>query len=114
MLPCTQPLVYQAIARLHSDLDDARNRVSLRDRDFDSLQEGVRQQGESHTNDRFALELEVERVKRDLQRAEEDLEQLRRDLSKKDYALGEREDAIAELVSLSTCHPWLETAAHYL
>ena len=40
--------------------------------------------GDEHTSDRFSLELEIERVKRDLIHAEDQLDQARRDLTKRD------------------------------
>jgi septal ring factor EnvC (AmiA/AmiB activator) len=78
-------------SRLRSELDAAKSRVSERDRDLQSVQnvlrglEDERQKlGDEHTSDRFSLELEIERVKRDLQRAEVDLDQARKDLTKRD------------------------------
>lgn len=86
----------QVYARLQSELDAARDRVSERDRDLASVQnalhglENERQRaGDEHTSDRFSLELEIERVKRDLQRAEVDLDQARRDLTKRDLEVAE-------------------------
>lgn len=78
-------------SRLQTELDTAKTRVSERDRDLHSVQnvlrglEDERQKlGDEHTSDRFSLELEIERVKRDLERAEMDLEQARSQLTKRD------------------------------
>lgn len=94
----------QSVARLTAELEQVRSRLSSRDRDLEAIQEGSRQLGETHTNDRFALELEVERVRRDLERAEEDLERAKRDLEKKEGVLGQREDALADMVSPVRIH----------
>jgi len=78
-------------ARLQSEVESARERVSLRDRDLASVQSALRslederrKLGDEHTSDRFSLELEIERVKRDLIHAEDQLDQARRDLTKRD------------------------------
>lgn len=55
--------------------------------------------GESHTTDRFALELELEKVKRELVRAEEDIERLKKDLSNREEKYRDRENALDRLVS---------------
>jgi hypothetical protein len=63
----------------------------IRDQDLASVQSALRnlederrKLGDEHTFDRFSLELEIERVKRDLIHAEDQLEQARRDLTKRD------------------------------
>lgn len=45
--------------------------------------------GDEHTSDRFSLELEIERVKRDLINAEDQLEGARRDLTKRDLEVAQ-------------------------
>lgn len=78
-------------SRLQVELETAKSRVSERDRDLQSVQNVLRglqderqKLGDEHTSDRFSLELEIERVKNDLQRAEVDLDQARKDLTKRD------------------------------
>lgn len=48
------------------------------------MEDERRKLGDEHTSDRFSLELEIERVKRDLIHAEDQLDQARRDLTKRD------------------------------
>lgn len=93
-MPCSQNA-----ARFNADIDALRERLTGRERDLDLLREGSRQLGETHTNDRFALELELERAKRDLVRAEDDLTRIRREIERKEETLGQREDELVELVS---------------
>lgn len=90
-----------SVTRLNQEFEQIRAKLAARDRDLEQIQEGSRRLGENHTNDRFALELEVERVRRDLERAEEDLDRLKRDLDKKEAVLGQREDALAEMHATS-------------
>lgn len=83
-------------SRLQSELESAKSRVSERDRDLASVQNALRglederqKLGDEHTSDRFSLELEIERVKRDLQTAEVELDQARRDLTKRDLEVAQ-------------------------
>lgn len=66
---------------------------------LNDLESQSRKLGESHTTDRFALELESERLRRDLTRAEEDLERARKELSLREEKARERENALDKLVS---------------
>lgn len=70
--------------------------MAERDRDLASVQKALRgledeQQklGNEHTSDRFSLELEIDRVKRDLLRAEGDLDQARKDLTRRDLEVAQ-------------------------
>lgn len=65
--------------------------MAQRDQDLASVQNALRSLederrkiGDEHTSDRFSLELEMERAKRDLASAEDELEQARKDLSRRD------------------------------
>jgi hypothetical protein len=53
------------------------------------LEDERRKLGDEHTSDRFSLELEIERVKRDLINAEDQLDQARRDLTKRDLEVAQ-------------------------
>lgn len=88
----------QVISRLTLDVERAQTRLLEREQDLQAMQDGTRRLGETHSEDRFALELEVERYRRDLEHAEDDLERTRKDLERKEAALGQREDALAGLV----------------
>lgn len=57
--------------------------------------------GQSQANDRYSLELEIDRLKRDLARCESDLERVRKDLDRKEDMLREKDGAAAKLVSVS-------------
>ncbi|WRT67702.1 uncharacterized protein IL334_004674 [Kwoniella shivajii] len=95
----------QMVSRLQSELDSARDRVSQRDQDLASVESALRSLederkkiGDEHTSDRFGLELELERVRRDLIRAEEDLESLRRELADREEGLRERDLDLARML----------------
>lgn len=86
----------QLLARLQSELDAARDRVSLRDKDLASVQAALRgleddrkKLGDEHTSDRFSLELEIERVKRDLEQCEDELDRAKADLHNRDVEYGQ-------------------------
>ena len=53
------------------------------------MEDERRKLGDEHTSDRFSLELEIERVKRDLMNAEDQLEAARRDLTKRDLEVAQ-------------------------
>ncbi|KIJ55762.1 hypothetical protein M422DRAFT_240378 [Sphaerobolus stellatus SS14] len=94
-------------AELRSALNDASRFKTLlaeRDTDMAALQAAVtrvederRQLGESHTNDKFSLELEVDRLKRDLGRAEDDLNRARAELADREAQYRERDALIDRL-----------------
>ncbi|WVQ72827.1 hypothetical protein IAR50_002388 [Cryptococcus sp. DSM 104548] len=91
--------------RLQSELDAARERVTLRDRDLarvegklQDLEDERRKLGDEHTSDRFGLELELERVQRDLQRLEDELEIERKEMDQKDEMLRERDLEVARML----------------
>lgn len=69
-------------------LQDALNRI----------QSESRRLGESHTNDRFSLELELDRLKRDVKRYEDDHEREKDDQDRREKDLRERDLAVATLV----------------
>jgi septal ring factor EnvC (AmiA/AmiB activator) len=70
--------------------------VSLRDKDLASVQAALRgleddrkKLGDEHTSDRFSLELEIERVKRDLEQCEDELDRAKADLHDRDVEYGQ-------------------------
>ncbi|ADV21779.1 hypothetical protein I305_01825 [Cryptococcus gattii E566] len=92
-------------SRLQSELDAARERLSLRDHDLSKverklydLEDERRKLGDEHTSNRFGLELEVDRVKRDLQRCEDELDIAKRELEKKNENLRDRDIELATML----------------
>ncbi|KAK6908272.1 hypothetical protein I203_102273 [Kwoniella mangroviensis CBS 8507] len=95
----------QSLSRLTAELNSTRDRLSQRERDLSNVENALRslederkKLGDEHTSDRFGLELELERFKRDLNRAEEDLEILRRDLEERDAGLRDRDLDLARML----------------
>ncbi|KAG9014667.1 hypothetical protein FRB94_011845 [Tulasnella sp. JGI-2019a] len=92
-------------------LDETRNALAAqkkllteREADVAKLQDTLndlesesRKLGESHSTDRFALELETERLRRDLARAEEDLEKAKKELSMREEKAREQESMLDKL-----------------
>lgn len=79
------------LMRVRREVEDARERVAMRDKDLSKVQNMLRglederrKFGDEATSDKFGLELEMERVRRDLQGAENDLEEAREALEKRD------------------------------
>jgi chromosome segregation ATPase len=87
----------QSLTRLQDELSDLQTRLTSKDRDLQALHEGSRQLGDTHANDRFALELEIASVKRDLEFAEEELRRTKRELDRSEEKLKGREEALSEL-----------------
>ncbi|WVQ80511.1 hypothetical protein IAT38_002616 [Cryptococcus sp. DSM 104549] len=91
--------------RLQAELEAARDRVALRDRDLAAVEHSLhelederRKAGDEHTSDRFGLQLELERVQRDLGRCEDELEIARRELEKRDEGLRSRDIEVARML----------------
>lgn len=96
----------QDLERARSEATQFRNLVSVREEDvkklqatLDGLQSESRRLGESHSNDRFALEIELDRLKRDVERYEGDLKRERADAEQRDALLREHGLDLAALVS---------------
>jgi hypothetical protein len=66
-----------------------------------SLEDDRRKIGDEHTSDRFGLELEIERVKRDLARSDEEAIEAAESLRRLENLLGERDAEIASLVRVN-------------
>lgn len=99
------PLMGQVNARLQTELEAARDRVAVRDRDLLSVQNALRslederrKLGDEHTSDRYSLELEMDRVKRDLMVVEEELDRARADVDAREETLRQRDLERAQLV----------------
>lgn len=98
-------------AELKAALDDlARAKTMLNERDADytklqnalkNLEAETRRVGESHTTDKFSLELELDRLKRDIARTEDDLSRTRAELAAREVAYREREAQIDKLHSMN-------------
>ena len=81
-----------------TQLHQLRSQLSAREEDYQKLQTRMKkvlsehqELGDSHTNDRATLELEIERLERDAERYIADIEELRSELERKDKMLEERE-----------------------
>ena len=55
--------------------------------------------GETHSTNRFSLELEVDRLRRDLARCEDDVERLKKEVDAREDRLREKELELDRLVS---------------
>nr|XP_018262463.1 uncharacterized protein I303_05480 [Kwoniella dejecticola CBS 10117]OBR84621.1 hypothetical protein I303_05480 [Kwoniella dejecticola CBS 10117] len=93
------------LSRLTHELESARERLSQRERNLNnveatlrSLEDERKKLGDEHTSDRFGLELELERIKRDLHRTEEELDIMRRELGDRDENLRERDLELARMM----------------
>lgn len=88
-----------------SSLKSAHSLLEQREADLAAVQSALqalesekRKLGESATTDKFSLELEVDRLRRDLQRCEAELERAREDVRDRERARREREGALDKLV----------------
>jgi predicted nucleic acid-binding Zn-ribbon protein len=63
-----------------------------------TLEDDSRKRGEDATTDRFSLELELDRVKRDLERCEDELSRIREELKQKEKMLREKDTVIDRMV----------------
>lgn len=97
----------QDATQAQNEVAHVKSLLAVRESDLQSLQDALngleassRRQGEESTTDRFALELELDRTKRDLSRCQEDLKKLAAELEGKNKALREKEMELATLVGL--------------
>lgn len=114
------PHFLDADAELSQDLDQARTEMSdlqrllaIREQDMEKLQDALnglesstQRLGESHTNDRFSLTVEMDRVKRDLVRCQEALETAKSQSEQRDEMIRERDMDLATLVSRLSSIVW--------
>ncbi|TDL18934.1 hypothetical protein BD410DRAFT_792731 [Rickenella mellea] len=89
-----------------SDLARAQALLTQRERDLADVQDAIRaleseskKAGESHTTDRFSLQLEVDRLRRDIERVEADLTRARRDAEDQEAKVRDKEGALDRLHS---------------
>lgn len=94
----------EEISSLVRELEAVQEMLTISKEDIAKLQDVMRRQedesvrlGQSHDNDRYSLELEIDRLKRDLGRAEADIERLRREAGHKDDTLKEKESKLNDL-----------------
>ncbi|CEQ41037.1 SPOSA6832_02713 [Sporobolomyces salmonicolor] len=103
----------QDLRSSQNDVKQLHALLATRESDIQSLQDTLngletasRRQGESATSDRFALELEMGRAKRDLARAQKELEQIKEELDERVRAAKEKELQLATLVRFSFPRPF--------
>lgn len=84
----------------------------MRDRDLTNVQTALRSLederrkiGDAANSDQRSLELEIERLRRDLTASEDDLDRARDELREKEQVLHDRDMELAELVSLGALQP---------
>ena len=90
---------------LQSTLNDLARTQSLTQREADlvvqsslqTIESESKKLGETHTTARFSLQLEVDRLKRDLERLEDDLARARRDIDEREAKGRERDSTIDKL-----------------
>ncbi|KIM72395.1 hypothetical protein PILCRDRAFT_741527 [Piloderma croceum F 1598] len=87
-----------------NDLARTQSLLTQRESDLGAVQfslQGIESEskrlGETHTTMRFSLQLEVDRLKRDLERLEDDLSRARKEMDDKETKNREREGAIDKL-----------------
>lgn len=87
------------------ELAQAKERLRIRESDVAKLQDALnglqtesRRLGETHTSDRFSMELELDRTKRDLARCETELISATGENERRSALLSQRELALATLV----------------
>ena len=87
-----------------NDLARVQALLSQRETDFKAVQSALheletesKKLGESHTTARFSLQLEVDRLKRDVDRLEDELSRARKDLDERESKARERENVLDKL-----------------
>lgn len=97
--------ILQSLKEAQSSLKSSQALLEQRETDLAAVQAALqaiesekRKLGESATTDKFSLELEVDRLRRDLQRCEDDLQRAREDVKDRERVRREREGALDKLV----------------
>ncbi|KAG6810609.1 hypothetical protein H0H92_011161 [Tricholoma furcatifolium] len=87
-----------------NDLARVQSLLSQRESDLQAVQNALqtleaesKRLGETHTTARFSLQLETDRLKRDLERVEDELARARKDLADKDSRTRDRDSALDKL-----------------
>lgn len=96
----------QDVRRAEQEVSHARETLAVREKDVDDLQQALdgmsrslASQDENATNDQFALQLELDRLKRDLARLDAELSRTRLDADHKAESVRERDMTLATLNS---------------
>ena len=95
---------------MEKDLEAAREKISMRDREFASVQGTLRGLEDERRKmgsavDRTGLERDIERLHQELDRLDEELNVAREELENKEDALRQRELEIAAMVRSSLSRP---------
>jgi chromosome segregation ATPase len=95
----------QVTERLTAELEASRERVAMKDADLVSVQNLLRsvedqhrKLGDERSSDQRSLELEIDRLKRDLAQYEDELERARDELQQREQALHARDMEVADLM----------------
>ena len=87
-----------------ANLERAQSLLTQRDNDLGAFQDALKTKekeskllGETHTTARFSLQLEVEKMTRDLERAQDDLLRAKKDVEDKERKIREKEEMIDNL-----------------
>lgn len=111
MLDSLAQIFPQIVQSTSTELSSTQTRLKTRETDLQSLQaalNGLRSEstrlGESHSHDRYAMEVELEKTTRALSACEEELEQLRVESARRGAALDEAEAELINAVRFSIHH----------
>jgi predicted nucleic acid-binding Zn-ribbon protein len=85
---------FNDLARTQSLLAQRESDLGVVQSSLQGLESESKRLGETHTTARFSLQLEVDRLKRDLERLEDDLSRARKKIDGKETKNREREGAI--------------------
>ncbi|CEH17933.1 Extracellular matrix glycoprotein Laminin subunits alpha and gamma [Ceraceosorus bombacis] len=92
------------ISSIEAELESSKKALQTCKADLQTLQSVLRNKemesdrlGKTHSTDRHSLELEIDRLKRDLTNCESDLERSRKDLDRKEDALRDKEAQLSQL-----------------
>lgn len=95
----------QDLEQTRTEMSNLQRLLAIREQDMEKLQDALnglesstQRLGESHTNDRFSLTVEMDRVKRDLVRCQEALETAKSQSEQRDEMIRERDMDLATLV----------------
>jgi chromosome segregation ATPase len=96
---------------LSHEVEVVRERMLERDRDVRDLQNALkglesdkRRIGDDHMDDRRSLELEIDRVKRDLVRSQDDLEHAQQEVDRLESSLSQQRAELSEMASQVALH----------
>ena len=93
-----------ALDSAQSELARMRSQLAQREADLEAVQSTLqtleaesKKAGETHTTARFSLQLEADRLRRDLERLESDLARARKELGDRESRVREKDDAVDQL-----------------